>query len=125
MLVALLIFAFGVLGLLGMQATASQLTGEAKYRAEAAMYADQLISQMWADDPSTLAAQYDSSMGGPKFVAWRNQIWAATTGLPGTTGSNEPTVSISADNIVTITISWQAPTEATPHRHVVVAQIRR
>ncbi|WP_126445962.1 type IV pilus modification protein PilV [Sulfuricystis multivorans] len=124
-LVALLLFAFGILGLLGMQAVASQMTGEAKYRAEAAMYADQLISQMWTDDTAALAAQYDSTMGGAKFVAWRNQIQAAGTGLPGATGTNEPVVSIDANNVVTVTISWQAPTDVAPHHHVVVAQIRK
>lgn len=124
-LVALLLFAFGILGLLGMQAVASQMTGEAKYRAEAAMYADQLLSQMWTDDPATLATQYDSSMGGAKFVAWRNLIQAAGTGLPGATGVNAPTVTVGADNVVTITISWQAPTEVAAHHHVTVAQIRK
>lgn len=124
-LIALLIFAFGVLGLLGMQAVASQLTGEAKFRAEAELYADQLISQMWADDVSNLANDYASANGQPKFIAWRNQIQAAGTGLPGATGANDPTVTVDADNVVTVTIFWQAPTETAPHRHVTVAQIRK
>jgi type IV pilus assembly protein PilV len=124
-LIALLLFAFGILGLLGMQAVASQLTGEAKYRAEAAMYADQLIGQMWADNAANLANDYASANVQPKFVVWRDQIQAASTGLPGTTGANAPTVTVDADNVVTITIFWQAPTEAAPHRHVTVAQIRK
>ncbi len=124
-LVALLLFAFGILGLLGMQAVASQMTGEAKYRAEAAMYADQLISQMWADNVANLATDYDSGNGGAKYVAWRNLIQAAGTGLPGATGANAPTVTVGADNVVTIRISWQAPTEVAAHHHVTVAQIRK
>ncbi len=124
-LIALLIFAFGVLGLLGMQAVASQLTGEAKYRAEAAMYADQLIGQMWADNAASLANDYATVNLGAKFVEWRNQIQAAVTGLPGAAGANAPTVTVDADNVVTITIFWQAPTEAAAHRYVTVAQIRK
>ncbi len=124
-LVALLLFAFGILGLLGMQAVASQLTGEAKYRAEAALFANQLIGQMWADNPANLAADYASGTAGPKYVAWRNQIQAPVGGLPGATGANTPTVTVDANNVVTVSIFWQAPTEAAAHRHVSVAQIRR
>lgn len=124
-LIALLLFAFGILGLLGMQAVASQLTGEAKYRAEAAMYADQLIGQMWADNASNLANDYATDNSGAKFLEWRNQIQATGTGLPGSTGANAPTVTVDAANVVTVTIFWQGPTEAAPHRHVTVAQIRK
>lgn len=124
-LVALLLFAFGILGLLGMQAVASQLTGEAKYRAEAALYADQLIGQMWADNAANLANDYDSTIGGPKFIEWRNQIQAAGSGLPGTTGANAPTVTVDADNVVTVTVFWQGPTAAARHRYAVVTQIRK
>jgi len=129
-LVALLLFAFGILGILGMHAVAAQLTGDAKYRAEAAMYVDQLISQMRADDPQNLVNDYASAPPGPKYVEWRNQIQAPGTGLPGSTGSNEPAVVFSADtsgvtNIVTVTILWQAPNETAPHQYVAVAQFLR
>ncbi|MBS3936113.1 MAG: type IV pilus modification protein PilV [Sulfuritalea sp.] len=124
-LIALLLFSFGILGLLGMQAVAAQLTGEAKYRAEAAMYASQLIGQMWADNPANLAADYASGTAGPKYVAWRNQIQAPATGLPGAVGANAPTVTVDGNNVVTVTIFWQAPTAAAAHRHATVAQIRR
>lgn len=124
-LIALLIFAFGILGLLGMQAVASQMTGEAKYRAEAAMYADQLIGQMWGDNVANLANDYATANSGLKFTEWRNQIQAAGTGLPGATGANSPTVTVDVDNVVTVTIFWQAPTETAPHQHVTVAQIRK
>lgn len=124
-LVALLLFAFGVLGVIGMQAVAAQLTGDAKYRAEAAMYADQLVSQMWTDDPATLTSDYASTPPGPKYTVWSNQIQAAGTGLPGSTGANAPTVVFGVDNTVTITIYWQGPTEPARHRHVTVAQIVR
>lgn len=125
-LVALLLFAFGILGLLGMQAVAMQLTGEAKYRAEAVMYADQLISQMWADNPANLANDYASTTPGPKYIAWRDRIQAPGTGLPGSTGANTPTVVVdAASNIVTVSIFWQGPNEAAAHRHAVVAQIRK
>lgn len=48
-LVALTIFAFGILGLLGMHATALATFSDAKYRADAALLADGLINQIWID----------------------------------------------------------------------------
>ncbi|MCX8087289.1 MAG: type IV pilus modification protein PilV [Rhodocyclaceae bacterium] len=120
-LVALLIFAFGVLGLLGMQAVAIKLTADAKYRAEASAFADQLISQMWADDRATLASHYQTGMD--KYNAWKDQI-IASGGLPGASlPTNAPTVTISPENVVTITLRWQAPDEKAPHQHVVVARL--
>lgn len=124
-LVALLIFAIGVLGLVGMQAVSIKLTGESKFRAEAAMFADQLINQMWADDRTNamLIANYDSATSANKYTEWKNQIQAVSTGLPGASGANDPTVVIDANNVVTVTIFWQAPEETAAHRYVTVARL--
>ena len=123
-LIALLIFAVGVLGLVGMQAVAIKLTAESKYRAEAASYAEQLLSQMWADDIANLRTYYDSEEGGEKYTAWKTDIQAAG-GLPGTSLSgNAPSVVIDpATNQVTITIRWQAPDAQAAHRYVTVARL--
>jgi type IV pilus assembly protein PilV len=124
-LIALLIFAIGILGLAGMQAVSLKLTGDSKYRAEASMFADQLINQMWADDRTNavLIANYDSMVGGVKYAAWKSQIQAAGIGLPGASGANAPTVAIDANNVVTVTIFWQAPEEAAAHKYVTVARL--
>lgn len=127
-LIGLLIFAIGVLGLIGMQAVAMKVTADAKYRAEATMYADQLISEMWADDRTNpvLSANYAGSggAGGPKYNQWYAVLSASGTGLPGASNEgNEPSVVIAADNTVTVTIRWQAPGEEASHRLVTVATI--
>lgn len=127
-LIGLLIFAVGTLGLIAMQATAMKITADSKYRAEATMYADQIINQMWADDRtySTLVANYAGSggSGGAKYMEWFSDLSAAGTGLPGaTTSGNAPTVAIAAGNIVTITIRWQAPGEGAAHNYVTVATV--
>lgn len=121
-LIALLIFAVGVLGLVGMQAMAIKVTGDAKFRAEAATYAEQLLSQMWADDIAQLSTLYAS--GSNKSNAWKNVIQAAG-GLPGATlPGNEPTIAIDpATNQVTITIRWQAPDAQAASRFVTVARL--
>jgi type IV pilus assembly protein PilV len=124
-LVALLIFAIGVLGLVGMQAVSIKLTGDSKYRAEASMFADQLINQMWADDRTNaaLVANYDSTVGGGKYTEWKSQVQTAGTGLPGASGANDPTVAIDINNVVTVSIFWQAPEETAAHKYVTVARL--
>lgn len=127
-LIGLLIFAIGVLGLIGMQATAMKVTADSKYRAEATMFADQLIGQMWADNRvnAALSANYAGSggSGGPKYNEWYAVMTATGTGLPGADlAGNEPTVQIDAANTVTVTIRWQAPGEAAAHNHVTVAMV--
>ncbi len=120
-LIALLIFAVGVLGLVGMQAMAIKLTAESKYRAEAASYAEELISKMWADDLTSLSTQYAS--GSSKFNAWKSRVQGAG-GLPGSaTAGNEPTVVFGANNQVTITIRWQPPDAQAASRFVTVARV--
>lgn len=54
-LIAILIFSFGVLGIVGMQANMVKNTSDSKYRSDAGYIAQQRIGLMWAD-PSTQPA---------------------------------------------------------------------
>jgi type IV pilus assembly protein PilV len=47
-LIAVMIFSFAVLGIIGLQAAMVKNTSEAKYRAEAAHIAQQKIGEMWS-----------------------------------------------------------------------------
>ena len=89
------------------------------------MFADQLINQMWADDRTNamLIANYDSATGGNKYTEWKNQIQTAGIGLPGASGANDPTVAIDVNNVVTVTVFWQAPEETAAHKYVTVARL--
>ncbi len=60
-LVAILIVAFGILGLLGLEARALQNVDDAQYRSEAVALANSYIGQMWVADQTTLAANFDST----------------------------------------------------------------
>lgn len=107
-LVAILIFSFGILGAIGMQAKLQQTTSQNGDRARASMQANEMASQMWAQqtvDPSSsaaLAAYYNN---------WQTSIKAGTAGLPvGSTGSVSY---LSATKTSTITITWQEPNAAT------------
>jgi len=53
-MVGILIFAFGVLGVVGLQASMSKAQGNAKYRTEAANLGNELLGKMWADTAANL-----------------------------------------------------------------------
>lgn len=126
-LVAILIFSFGILGIVGLQAQSIRHINDAQFRGEAVFLANSLISRMWTEDRTTLAANYGST-SGPGYVAFRDLVQRVPAGLPGSTISgNEPLVtvttpgpSINSSNIA-VTIRWQLPGEATPHQYQATA----
>lgn len=118
-LIGLLIFMLGILALIGMQAIAMQYTIDAKYRSEASFLANQIIGTMWVDRSNLNSYDTTSGSGTTQRAAW---ISSVTETLPGTTGSNVPTISISGQQ-ATVTVIWQRPGESTPSRHSAVAQI--
>lgn len=122
-LVGLLVFVFGVLGLIGMQAVAAKAAGDAKYRGEAAAFAEQIVGQMQASNHATLEADFQA--GEPKYDAWVNAVKAAGSGLPGASiAGNEPQLTLSADKKYwTITVRWQAPNEQAAHKYTTTAWI--
>lgn len=127
-LVAVLIFSFGILGIVALQASATKLGADAKYRTDAALLADRLIADMWGAVPSTIATDYITD--GSAYNTWRDNLVdcakakVVTNCLPGVT-ANPPTVVVGDNNLVTITVKWQAPQETTPHQYVTISQIQQ
>src|SRR6266498_678720 len=75
-LISVLIVAFGILGLIGLQARAIQNVNDAQYRGEAAYLANAYLGQMWVADRATLNANFDDASAGPaytEFKAWVGQ----------------------------------------------------
>lgn len=110
-LIAILIFSFGVLGIVGLQARSLKAVGDAQYRGEAAYYAETLAGRMWAHDPADVTTYFGT--GGAGFVAWSAQVTAAGTGLP-RASVKPPEINIAPLNsanglMATVTIYWQAP----------------
>lgn len=128
-LVAILIFSMGILAIVGLQATSVKLSTDAKYRSDASLLANQLIGQMSvaAPDTATLIAGF-SSPNGADYLTWVAS--SVQPNLPGVTGARLPTVAVVAVNAatqVTVTLRWQAPSEAdasTVHSYIAIAQIR-
>jgi type IV pilus assembly protein PilV len=123
-LIAILVFSFGVLGLIGILAASVRATNDARYRAEAANLANALIGDMWATAANQLDPQFGT--GGPKLVAWQNYV---ATQLPAAAGANVPLVDLAQPGLsaqsrsVVVTVFWQRPGEAVRHQVLVTAQI--
>jgi type IV pilus assembly protein PilV len=95
-LISILLFSIGVLGIVALQARASQFSVDSEDRSRAALFANQLVSQMWARKSTSLDAATISS--------WQAQVSASGSGLPSGSGS------VSVDNgLATVTITWKAP----------------
>jgi type IV pilus assembly protein PilV len=102
-LLAMLIFSIGILAIVGMQATAIQDLGEAKYRSDASFLANQVVADMWSN--SSKLADYAYNGGGvpPAVIEdWVNSVEAK---LPG--ANNFPPIIIVNGNVVTVTVRWQ------------------
>lgn len=89
-LISILIFSFGVLGILGVQASMIKHTSDAKYRSEASYIAQQRLGQMWANPANAVS-----------YVESDTDI----SSLPsGTRTVTQPT----AGEFV-VTVTWQQP----------------
>jgi type IV pilus assembly protein PilV len=129
-LIGILIFSLGVLGIVGLQAQAIRFTNDAEYRAEAVYLANSLISQMWADDRATLQANYDSVVGGPKYVAFiadvqngmRGAVFPSPPVVKVDTADLPPRVTINS-SVVQVQILWQLPGDTTVHNYVTTGVI--
>ena len=116
-LIGILIFSIGILALIGMQGAAIRNTTDARYRSEASFLANQVIGQMWVDRANL--ALYTSAGYAPRD-AWETNV--AST-LPGVTGTRLPTITVSAENEVVVTIQWLQPGETQGRRLQMINRI--
>lgn len=96
-LVSLLLFLLGVLGVVALQARAVQFSVQSEDRSRAALLANDLVSQMWA--------QQSTSLSSAKLDAWNNRLTDARQGLPGATGT---VGKADSNGVVTITLTWKS-----------------
>lgn len=101
-LVAILIFSFGLVGLVALQARALHFSTSAEDTNRAALLANELTTTMTVSQTTSLPAS--------AVEAWQARVADATTaGLPNGAG----TVSVdSTTGLATITITWQPPNAA-------------
>jgi preprotein translocase subunit SecG len=65
-MIAILVFAFGILGLIGMLAGSLRASNDARYRAEAINLANAIVGDMWTTQAADLDTQFGT--GGAKLT---------------------------------------------------------
>ncbi|SCK62025.1 type IV pilus assembly protein PilV [Variovorax sp. HW608] len=110
-LVALLLFMLGVLGMVGLQSSMTRAQTESKVRSDAAYLASELIGRMWSD--LTNYATYNGSgcATQTRCKEWQTKV---ANSLPGGTGA--VTVDATTGNVA-VTVSWTMPSGDT-HQYV-------
>jgi type IV pilus assembly protein PilV len=109
-LIAILIVAIGVLGIVGLYARSVQNVDDSKFRGEAALLVSTLVGQMWVSDTqfASLLAKFDSGVGGPAYIEFKTLV---AQRLP---NSLVPTVVVTAGPTATssnvlVTVQWKHP----------------
>lgn len=103
-LIAVLIFSFGVLGLIGIEASAIRFSVDAEDRNRAALFASEIASTMWVNGTVTVS--------GTQMTTWTTAISnTATVGVPGGTLAITPTPNTT--NSADIKITWTPNSDQT------------
>lgn len=134
-LVALVVFSFGVLGLLGLQATSIKNSGDAKYRSDASYAANQIVAQMWVDRSNIDAyAHYatgpvcaftGSASANANVTAWLTQNSSLLPGASSTNTQIQVTTPAASTKQVKVTVCWKTPQDTAAHNFVTTAQINQ
>lgn len=148
-LIAILIFSFGILGMVAINARAVQAATDSQNRADAARFASEIASlialnvtrdatngvsatslQTFAHQPSGSNCAFSGTASTQAAVTqWVGSVTQAGRygGLPGATATRlqirVPAVTGSLFNSVGITICWQLPEDIQPRRHDLVVYV--
>lgn len=111
-LIVIVLFSFGLIGMVGLQARAVQFSVSAEDSNRAALLANEIASAMWNANTVNLRAA--------TVTAWNTAVGnAAARGLPNGVG----TVTV-VGNVATITITWRAPYEEASVSHNYTTQVQ-
>lgn len=123
-LISILVFSFGILGAVALQASAIKMSTDAQQRAEATFLADQLLARMLIADPATAAtfAHYASGTTtcAPTGTASTNAVvteWLTevTSTFPRASAAEQQiVVSGTPANEVTVRLCWKNGENDTP-----------
>lgn len=136
-LIGILIFTVGILGLIGLQAVATNAVSDSKYRGDAAFLANQILSEMWVSNPANLSTfQTNPNGSGCSFsgtssitnttvsnwIGASNKAGTVLGSLPGTSTSTQQ-IKVGADNTVSVTLCWRLPSASAFHSLTIASQI--
>lgn len=146
-LIGILIFSVGILAMVGMQAAAFSASADAKSRAEASAFANQIISDIWMGVDRSSDANLATSLGNFQLntggsdcafsggqtdgtntvlTGWVSAVTNTSTGLLGATATMQQILvsTASADlNRVTVTVCWQTPQDVRARKHQVISYV--
>lgn len=134
-LVSILLLSLAILGIVGLQGSLVSASAQAKYRADAALLADQIIAVMWADKRGNLSTYAHNASGGNCSFSGSASANAAVTDwvgssedagtvlgtLPGASGGQQ--IIVGSNNRVTVTLCWNSPRDSKKHTYTTVTQI--
>lgn len=105
-LIAILIFSFGVLGLVGLQAKAIQYSTGAENTNRAALLANEAGTMMWTSGSVNLDPA--------RVAAWQARVADPVLGLP---GPGQGTIAVNG-GVAEITLQWKAPAATSYSQYV-------
>jgi type IV pilus assembly protein PilV len=114
-LVALLIFSFGLLALLGVQTFAITDAIHGKYRTDASYLANSIIGRMMVDQSNMANYATNAAMVSANKTAWDTEV---SNALPNASTS----ISV-AGTAVTVIVRWRNPDETQQHNYTALAQV--
>jgi type IV pilus assembly protein PilV len=118
-LVALLIFAFGILGLFGLQGLMIRNQTDAKFRTDASFLANEVVG-LAATDKVNIASYSTTTAGPCTYQRCADWLGKVNRGLPGGEATVAYTV-ITGD--LSVTLAWKMP-DGTRHQFVMDTIIR-
>jgi type IV pilus assembly protein PilV len=142
-MVALLLFVVGILGLVQAMSVSQSAQSDAQFRTDAATHASNIVQQIWLKVDHTNAAAFNTSLaefqhqnGGAScafsgnasanadVTAWIAKVRSGSTALPGATAAMQQVrIDAAAGNRVTVTLCWQGPKDTAPRKHVYSAYV--
>ena len=124
-LVSILVFSFGILGAVALQAAAIKMSTDAQQRAEATFLADQLLARMLIADPATAStfahhpdgtttcAPTGAASTNPIMTEWLSEVTATFPRV--SADAQQVIVSGTPANEVTVKLCWKNGESDTPH----------
>jgi type IV pilus assembly protein PilV len=111
-MVSILIFSVGILGLVGLQTVATQNAASAEYRTIAATLANDMVAQMWI---KKTANPTSSNISGD-ITTWKTKVTNST--LPNANASVTRT-----NGVTTVTVTWKPPSKKSTDTNQYVTQV--
>lgn len=148
-LVAVLLFAVGIVGMVKAMGVSQVAQADAQSRSEAANFASVIVQRMRVMADNSSAAAYATSLEGFRHqvttngpcafsgtpsanatvTSWVSDVTTGAAHLPGSTAAMQQvlvdTTAGTGYNKVTVTICWQGPNDVQPRRHTYSAYVNQ